>query len=186
MTLAVILLVGMMCAPSAVPAASRQNAPQSAPATSPPEAAAKQDQATAPAAQNPPPATEVPPAPAKSTKTPSGQTHPTTQRSHHKKRVLPPCDSTPTAGQAPPTRTQHRQIRLLREPLQRPKRRSPVLLRRWLCDREGLQNPAFSWREAPQTRRHTSGTQPTKSWDQPTRTLRRSLATNSVRTSRIW
>ena len=99
MTLAVILLVGSMCTPSAVPAASRQDAPQSAPATSPPEAAAKQDQATAPAAQNSPAPTQVPPAPAKSTKTPSGQTHPTTQRSHHKKRVLPPCDSAPAAGQ---------------------------------------------------------------------------------------
>ena len=100
MTLAVILLVGMMCAPSATPAASRQDAPQSAPATSPPEGAAKQDQATAPAAHNPPAPTQVPPAPAKSTKTPSGQAHPTTQRSHHKKRVLPPCDSSTAAGQA--------------------------------------------------------------------------------------
>jgi hypothetical protein len=99
MTLAAILLVGMMCASSASQAASHQDAPQSAPATSPPEAAAKQGQATAPAAQNPPAPTQVPPAPAKSMKTPSAQTHPTTKRSHHKKRVLPPCDSAPAAGQ---------------------------------------------------------------------------------------
>jgi len=69
-----------------------------------------------------------------------------------------------------PARTRHWQIRLLPEPLQRPKRRAPVLLRRWWCDRAGLQNPAFNWREAPQTRRHTSGTQPIKSSDQPTPT----------------
>ena len=99
MTLAAILLFGMMCASSAAPAASHQDASQSAPATSPPEAAAKQDQATAPAAQNPPAPTQVPPAPAKSTKTRSGQTHPTTKRSHHKKRVLPPCDIAPAADQ---------------------------------------------------------------------------------------
>jgi hypothetical protein len=97
MTLAAILLVGMMCASSAAPAARHQDAPQSAPAASPPEAAAKQDQGTAPAAQNPPAPTQVPPAPAK--KTPSGQTHPTTKRSRHKKRVLPPCGSAPAAGQ---------------------------------------------------------------------------------------
>ncbi len=98
MTLAAILLVGMMCTPSAVPAASRQDAPQSAPATTP-ESAAKQDQGTGSAAQNPPVPSQPAPAPAKNTKTPSGQTHPTAKRSHHKRRVLPPCDSAPAAGQ---------------------------------------------------------------------------------------
>ncbi len=94
MTLAAILLVSMVCASSA---ASRQDAPQSAPATKPPEAAATPDQGTAPAAQNPPASSQTPPA---TTQTPSGQTHTTTTQSHHKKRVLPPCDA-PAAGQPP-------------------------------------------------------------------------------------
>ncbi len=96
MTLATILLVGMVCAPSAPPAASRQDAPQSAPATKPAEAATP-DQGATPAVQNPPAPSQTPPATAK---TRSGQTHTTTTQSHHKKRVLPPCDA-PAAGQPP-------------------------------------------------------------------------------------
>lgn len=99
MTLAALLLVAMMCAPSAAQTANQEGTPQSATAAKPSEAAAGQDQATAPTAQNPPAPSQSPPVKAKSTKTPSGQTHPTT-RSHHKKRVLPPCDSAPAAGQA--------------------------------------------------------------------------------------
>jgi len=99
MTLGAIFLVGILCAPPAATAASQQDTPQSAPAAKPSEAAATQDQSTAPAAENPPTPSQAPPAKPKSTKTPSGQTHPTTTRSHHKKRVLPPCDSAPAAGQ---------------------------------------------------------------------------------------
>lgn len=101
MTLAAILLVTMMYGPSSATAARRQDAPQSAPSTTAPEAAPKQDQGTTPAAQNPPASSQPPPATEKSTKTPSGQTASTaTTRSHHKKRVLPPCPSVPAGGQA--------------------------------------------------------------------------------------
>jgi hypothetical protein len=93
MTLGAIFLVGILCAPAAV-AVSQQDTPQSVPAAKPSEAAATQDRATAPTAQNPPAPSQPPPAKPTSAKTPSGQTHPTT-RSHHKKRVLPPCDSAP-------------------------------------------------------------------------------------------
>jgi hypothetical protein len=99
MTLAALLLVATMCAPSAAQTANQESTPQSVPEAKPSEAAATQDQATAPTAQNPPAPSQAPPAKAKSTKTPSGQTHPTTTRSHHKKRVLPPCESAPAAGQ---------------------------------------------------------------------------------------
>ena len=95
MTLAAILLVGMVCAPPGAPAARRQDAPQSAPATKPPEAAT--DQGKAQAAQNPPAPSQTPPATAK---TSSGETHTTTPQSHHKKRALPPCDP-PAAAQPP-------------------------------------------------------------------------------------
>ncbi|MGC1644305.1 MAG: hypothetical protein WA741_00630 [Candidatus Sulfotelmatobacter sp.] len=96
MTLAAILLVGMVCAPPWAPAARRQDAPQSAPATKPPEAATT-GQGTAQAAQNPPAPSQTPPATAK---TSSGETHTTTPQSHHKKRALPPCDA-PAAAQPP-------------------------------------------------------------------------------------
>ncbi len=98
MTLAAIFLAGMIFAlpPGTT---SRQDAPQPAPAAAPADAPAKQDQNTAPAAQSPPAPSQAPPAGAKNAKPTATQTHSaTTTKSHHKKRVLPPCDSNPAAG----------------------------------------------------------------------------------------
>lgn len=99
MTLAAIFLAGMICTLSPA-TTSRQDAPQPTPAAAPSDAPAKQDQSTAPAAQSPPAPSQAPSAGAKNAKPTPSQTHSTTTtRSHHKKRVLPPCDSTPAAGQ---------------------------------------------------------------------------------------
>ncbi len=103
MTLAAILLVSIFSSLSAQPLVARppivlQIVLQTAPASTPPAAPAKQDQSTAPPAQNP---TSAQPqssaAPAQSS--PPHATTPAAKRPHHKKRVRPAnCGTMPAAA----------------------------------------------------------------------------------------
>lgn len=102
MTLAAILLVSIFSSLSAQPLVARppivlQIVLQTAPASTPPAAPAKQDQSTAPPVQNPTasqPQSSAAPAPSS-----PPQTTPAAKRPHHKKRVRPAnCGTMPAAG----------------------------------------------------------------------------------------
>jgi hypothetical protein len=103
MTLAVILLVSIVCAPWT--AKARPTASQAAPATQSTETTATQDAGTVPpsqkpAAQPPPPSTATPP------KTSTGQTaHSSSKKPRHKKKAVPAnCDNaSPAPASTPPT-----------------------------------------------------------------------------------
>ncbi len=114
MILAVILLFGIFCASSGLPAslalpAGRPAAPQSESAAKPDAAptqdgaaqdGAAQDKGTVPPAQNPPAASQPTSPAGAATQKSSSQAQPSTvPRPHHRKRVLPRnCNATPGAA----------------------------------------------------------------------------------------
>ncbi len=97
MTLAAMLLIGMIGATSSGSVAL-QTPPQALSATVSADASAAQEPKTEPTTQNPTPSPQTPPAATAPAKT--KQTPPTTPK-HHKKKAQP-CDSTPAASQTAP------------------------------------------------------------------------------------
>lgn len=97
MSLATIFFVSIFCVAS--PAASQQTAPESAAATKPAETVARQDQGSAPPAQNPPAPSQAPPSAATPAKTSAEQNRPAAaKRPRHNKRVPSNCDSAPATA----------------------------------------------------------------------------------------
>ena len=99
MTLAAILMIGMICSPRAARAPNYNYAPQSASTSPPQETSAAAGRETAPAAQNPPAPSQPQPA-ATPGKTPAGKAHTAAKR--HKKKASQPCGNAPTASQTAP------------------------------------------------------------------------------------
>jgi hypothetical protein len=98
MTLAAMLVIGMIAAPSPWLGLAIQTAPQAQSATAPANPSATQDRGTEPDTQDPTPSSRTPPAATTPAKT--QQTPPPTAK-HHKKNVQP-CDNAPAASQTAP------------------------------------------------------------------------------------